>query len=80
MAITYIVLMLRTSVLKILEKEKIMLGWALMFFILAIVAGVFGFGGIAEASSDIAQILFVVFLVLLVISLLARALRGKPPL
>ncbi|HIG21862.1 DUF1328 domain-containing protein [Henriciella sp.] len=42
-----------------------MLGWALTFFVLAIIAAVFGFGGIAGASAGIAQILFFVFLALL---------------
>jgi len=59
--------------------EVDMLGWALTFLILALVAGFLGFSGIAGASAGIAQILFVVFLVLLVISFLARAVRGQPP-
>ncbi|MEM1105548.1 MAG: DUF1328 domain-containing protein [Pseudomonadota bacterium] len=54
-----------------------MLGWALAFFLLAIVAAAFGFGGIAGASAGIAQILFFVFLVLLVLSFVVRALRGR---
>ena len=36
-----------------------MLGWAITFFIVALIAAVFGFGGIASASAGIAQILFV---------------------
>lgn len=35
-----------------------MLYWAAVFFIIAIVAGVLGFGGIAGAASSVAQILF----------------------
>lgn len=54
-----------------------MLGWALAFFILAIIAGAFGFGGIAGASAGIAQILFFVFLALLVITFVARAINGR---
>ena len=38
-----------------------------------------GFGGIAVASAGIAKILFFIFLALFVIALLARALRGTPP-
>lgn len=56
-----------------------MLGWAITFFIIAIIAAVFGFGGISGAASGIAQILFFVFVALLVISLLVKALRGKKP-
>ncbi|MEQ8349685.1 MAG: DUF1328 family protein [Sneathiellaceae bacterium] len=54
-----------------------MLGWALGFFILALVAALFGFGGIAAASAGIAQILFFVFLVLLAISLIVHVFRGR---
>ena len=57
-----------------------MLGWALTFFILAIVAAAFGFGGIAGASAGIAQILFFVFLALLIVTGIARALRGRSPI
>lgn len=46
-----------------------MLRAALMFFIVAIIAGLFGFGGIAAASADIAQLLFFIFAALLVVSL-----------
>lgn len=56
-----------------------MLGWALAFFILAIIAGAFGFGGIAGASAGIAQILFFIFLALLVLTFAARAVNGKSP-
>jgi len=46
-----------------------MLGWAVVFLIIALVAAVFGFGGIAAASVGIAKLLFFIFLVLFVISL-----------
>jgi uncharacterized membrane protein YtjA (UPF0391 family) len=58
------------------REEANMLGWALVFLILALVAGYFGFVGLAGVAASIAQILFVIFLVLLVISFVARALRG----
>jgi uncharacterized membrane protein YtjA (UPF0391 family) len=47
-----------------------MLGWAIGFFVAALVAAVFGFGGIASAFSGIAVILFWLFLGLFVLSLL----------
>ena len=56
-----------------------MLGWALTFFILALIAAVLGFTEIAGAMAGVAQILFFVFLVLLVVSLLAGAFRGRRP-
>ncbi len=54
-----------------------MLGWALTFLLLAIVAAALGFGGIAGASAGIAKILFFVFLALLVITFVARAVNGR---
>jgi uncharacterized membrane protein YtjA (UPF0391 family) len=47
-----------------------MLGWAVVFLIIALVAAIFGFGGIAAASAGIAKLLFVIFLVLFIISLI----------
>ncbi|MGO9839268.1 MAG: DUF1328 domain-containing protein [Polyangiaceae bacterium] len=47
-----------------------MLYWAAVFFVIALIAGVFGFFGIAVAATGVAKILFFGFLVLAVISLL----------
>jgi uncharacterized membrane protein YtjA (UPF0391 family) len=56
-----------------------MLGWAITFLIIALIAAVFGFGGIAAASAGIAKFLFVLFLVLCVIFfLLGRRGSGVP--
>ena len=41
-----------------------MLKWAVIFLIIAIVAGIFGFTGVEQASATIAQWLFGIFLVL----------------
>ena len=57
-----------------------MLGWALTFLVIALIAGAFGFGGIATTSAGIAQILFVIFLALFVIAMVVRALKGRPPM
>lgn len=57
-----------------------MLGWALTFLVIALIAAALGFGGIAGTSAGIAQILFFVFIALFVIAMIARALRGQPPL
>lgn len=54
-----------------------MLYWALIFFIVAVIAGAFAFGGIASASAGVAQVLFFVFLVLLVLSLVLHLVRGR---
>jgi uncharacterized membrane protein YtjA (UPF0391 family) len=47
-----------------------MLRWALAFAILALVAGVLGFGGLACDFAYLAKILLFVFLVLFVVSLI----------
>lgn len=50
-----------------------MLSYAVTFLIIAIVAGVLGFGVIAGTAAMIAKVLFVIFLILF----LASLLRGK---
>ena len=55
-----------------------MLYWAAVFFIIALVAAIFGFGGIAGGAMDIARILFFVFLILFIVSLLTGMLRKGP--
>ncbi|MBP3958321.1 DUF1328 domain-containing protein [Gemmata sp. G18] len=47
-----------------------MLRWAILFFIVAIIAAVFGFGGIAAEAEGIAKILLVIFLILAVVALI----------
>lgn len=54
-----------------------MLQWALAFLVLALIAGVLGFTGIAGESMYIAKILFFVFLVVFVIGLIYSLLTGK---
>lgn len=47
-----------------------MLYYAVVFFVIALIAALFGFGGIAASASGIAQILFFIFIVLAVASFL----------
>jgi uncharacterized membrane protein YtjA (UPF0391 family) len=58
-------------------KEILMLRWALVFLVVAIIAAIFGFGGIAGDALWIARILALVFIVLFVVSLIIG--RGTPP-
>lgn len=55
-----------------------MLSWALTFFVLALIAAVLGFGGLAAGMAEIAKILFFIFLVIFVVTLIAHAMRGRP--
>ncbi len=52
-----------------------MLHYAVVFFVIALVAALFGFGGIAAGAVEIARILFFIFLVLFVISLVGGLFR-----
>jgi len=56
-----------------------MLHWAFTFLVIALIAGILGFGGIALLSVDIARLLFVVFIILFAIAALMHAFRGKAP-
>jgi uncharacterized membrane protein YtjA (UPF0391 family) len=53
-----------------------MLGWVITFAILALLAGILGFGGVAGSFAMIAKGLLFVFLVLFVISLIFGRIRG----
>lgn len=54
-----------------------MINWAITFFLLAIVAAVFGFGGMAGTFASIAQFLAVLFVVLFVASLIYSGITGR---
>ena len=56
-----------------------MLSWAILFFILALVAAYFGFGGIAGSAALIAKILLVLFVVGFIVSIIMHG-RGRGPL
>jgi uncharacterized membrane protein YtjA (UPF0391 family) len=60
------------------SREMTMLYYAVVFLIIALIAGALGFLGIAGAAVGIAKILFFVFLVLFVISLIIGR-RGRGP-
>jgi uncharacterized membrane protein YtjA (UPF0391 family) len=68
----------------IFRLEVFMLYWAMVFLVIALVAALFGFGGIAVAAAGIAKVLFSIFLVLflvfLVISLFRGPRSGVPPI
>ncbi|MFO1134659.1 MAG: DUF1328 domain-containing protein [Rhodoblastus sp.] len=52
-----------------------MLYWALVFLVVALVAGVLGFGGVAQTFAGVARVLFGVFLALFTLSMLAQLLQ-----
>lgn len=56
-----------------------MFGWALMFLIVALIAAVLGFGGIAGFAVELAKIIFFVAIVLFAISAVVGLIRGRSP-
>jgi len=52
-----------------------MLRWALIFFVVALLAAVLGFTGIAVAAAGVAKILFFLFVALFLITLLGHVAR-----
>lgn len=55
-----------------------MLRVAIVCFVVALIASLFGFGIIASAFGEVAKIVFFVFIVLAVLSLLGGAFRRTP--
>ncbi len=56
-----------------------MIGWAITFLLVALVAAVFGFGGIAGTAVEIAKLIFFVAIVLFAISAVVGLMRGRSP-
>ena len=54
-----------------------MLGWAVTFLIIALIAALLGFGGIAGVAIEAAKIVLFVAVVLFAISLIAGLVRGR---
>jgi len=58
------------------KEEEVMLTWALIFFIVAIIAAVLGFSGLAAGAAGIAQILFWAFLAIALVIGITHLVRG----
>lgn len=54
-----------------------MLSWVVTFLVIALIAGLLGFGGIAGASIEIAKIVFFIAVVLFLISAVMSIVRGR---
>ena len=52
------------------EDQMTLLKWALIFFVVSVIAGVLGFTGLSAASADIARFLFYVFVVIFLVLLI----------
>jgi uncharacterized membrane protein YtjA (UPF0391 family) len=56
---------------------KEMLRWAMGFLVLAIVAALLGFGGLASTSAGIAKTLFIVFLIIAAVTFIFGMLGAR---
>lgn len=54
-----------------------MLSWAIAFLVIALVAAVLGFGGIAGTAMSIAQLIFYVAIILFVIAVIGGVFAGR---
>lgn len=54
-----------------------MLHYAVVFLVIALIAALFGFGGIVAGAVGIAKILFFIFIVMAVISFVVSLLKGR---
>lgn len=55
-----------------------MLHYAVVFFVIALIAALFGFGGIAAGAVEIAKILFFIFIVLAAITFVVNLIKSRP--
>jgi uncharacterized membrane protein YtjA (UPF0391 family) len=58
-------------------EDRTMLSWVVTFLVVALIAGILGFGGVAGASIEIAKIIFFIALVLFLVSAVVGLARGR---
>jgi uncharacterized membrane protein YtjA (UPF0391 family) len=59
------------------RRFNVMLSWVVTFLIIALIAGILGFGGIAGASIEIANVIFFIAVVLFLVSAVVGLARGR---
>lgn len=59
------------------NQEIVMLHYTVVFLVIALIAAVFGFGGIAAGAVEIAKILFFIFAILAIASFITGLMRRK---
>jgi uncharacterized membrane protein YtjA (UPF0391 family) len=62
---------------RIEEEVRVMLSWVVTFLIIALIAGVLGFGGLAGASIEIAKTIFFIAVILFLVSAVVGLARGR---
>ena len=56
-----------------------MFGWAVLFFLLAVISAYLGFFGLAGTAALLAKVFLIIFVILLIASASLGALRRRPP-
>ena len=56
-----------------------MIGWAVTFLVVALIAAVLGFGGIAGVAIEAAKLVFFVAIILFVVAAVVHMVRGRSP-
>jgi uncharacterized membrane protein YtjA (UPF0391 family) len=59
------------------NQEPVMLHYAVVFFIIALIAAVLGFGGLAAGAASIGKVLFVIFIVMALVTIVADLVRKR---
>jgi uncharacterized membrane protein YtjA (UPF0391 family) len=62
---------------EVLKQRFVMLSWVVTFLVVALIAGILGFGGIAGVSIEIAKTIFFIAVVLFLISAVVGLARGR---
>jgi uncharacterized membrane protein YtjA (UPF0391 family) len=58
-------------------SEVVMLSWVVTFLVIALIAGILGFGGVAGASIEIAKAIFFIAVILFIVSAVVGIARGR---
>jgi len=58
-------------------EVRTMLSWVVTFLVIALIAGLLGFGGIAGTSIEIAKIIFFIAVILFLVSAVVGVARGR---
>jgi uncharacterized membrane protein YtjA (UPF0391 family) len=59
------------------NRGGVMLSWVITFLVVALIAGILGFGGIAGASIEIAKAIFFIAVILFLVSAVVGLARGR---
>ena len=68
----------QSQAIELFSERSLMLYYSLVFLVIAMLAGVLGFGLVAFAAAEVARICFFIFVVLFLVSLISHVSRSRP--